>query len=470
MTTTQAAPASSSLDRAAVTALSRVVAGPVLSPGDPRLTDEVAAFNLATSHAPALSVGATCGQDVAAAVRFALAHRLPVAVQATGHGAVMPADGAVLITTSRMQQLSVDPARRTARVGAGVRWSRVIEAAAPYGLAPLSGSSSSVGVVGYTLGGGIGPLGRRYGYAADHVRSVEIVTGDGELRTATPDDEPELFWAVRGGKGNVGVVTSIELDLMPVDALYGGGLFYSGDDAAAVLHAWRTWVQDLPEETTTSVALLRLPDRQEVPPPLRGRLTVHLRVAHCGDPAEGARLVEPMRSAAPVLVDLLRELPFTEVDSIHMDPTDPLPYWEGGRLLSDLPGAAVDAALRTAGPAVDVPLVLVELRHLGGALARPPAVPNAVAGRDGRFLLFVLGPDAPGIGDAVRAAGQAVLESLAPFDAGHRSVNFLGHVTDPHQVATSWEPEVTARLAAVKAQHDPHHLFRVGHCLPAGAR
>lgn len=453
-----------------VTSLSRIVAGPVLLPDDPQLGAEVAAFNLATQHRPALTVGATCAADVAAAVRFAVAEGLPVAVQATGHGAVMAADGAVLITTSRMQHLSVDPARRTARIGAGVRWSRVIDAAAPYGLAPLSGSSSGVGVVGYTLGGGLGPLGRRYGYAADHVRSLEMVTGDGETRTVTSDDDAELFWAVRGGKGNFGIVTSIELDLMPVASLYGGGIFYSGEDAAAVLHAWRAWALELPEETTTSVALLRLPDGEAVPPPLRGRLTVHLRVAHCGDPADGARLVEPMRAVAPALVDTLRELPFTEVDSIHLDPTDPLPYWEGGRLLSDLPAEAVEAVLRTAGPAADVPLVLVEVRHLGGALGRPAAVPNAVAGRDGRFLVFALGPDVPGLGDAVRAAGKAVLESLAPFDAGRRSVNFLGHVTDPDQVATSWAPGVAARLAAVKTQYDPHFLFRIGHCLPAGAR
>ena len=194
-----------------------------------------------------------------------------------------------------MQELSVDPVTRTARIGAGVKWARVIEAAVPYGLAPMSGSSSDVGAVGYTLGGGLGPLGRRYGFAADHVRSIEIVTGDGRMRTVTADDDPELFWALRGGKGNFGIVTAIEVDLMPVSQLYAGGIFYAGDHAAAVLHRWRTWVDTLPEETTSSIALLRAPDAPDVPEPMRGRLTVHLRVSHSGDVADGPALVAPMR-------------------------------------------------------------------------------------------------------------------------------------------------------------------------------
>lgn len=457
------------LDPIAVDALARSVSGPVLLPGDPEIEAEVTGFNLATRHRPALVVGATCAADVVAAVRFGAAHGLSVAVQATGHGAIMAADGALLITTRRMQDLSVDPAARAARVGAGVKWIRVIGAAAPYGLAPLSGSSSDVGVVGYTLGGGVGPLGRRYGFAADRVRSIEIVTGDGTLRTVNADEHPELFWALRGGKGNFGIVTSIEVELVPAGTIYGGGIFYEGRHAAAVLHTWREWVQTLSDDTTTSVALLRLPDAEHVPDSLRGKLTVHLRVAHCGDARTGETQLAVMRAAAPVLIDSVSTMSFTESDRIHLDPTDPLPDWGGGSLLRALPPEAVDALLGTAGPGIECPLIFAELRHLGGALSRPAEHPNAVSGRDAAFSLYTLGLAGPGFDDIVPAAGRAVLNALAPFSAPGRLMNFLGSTTDPDEVASAWAPDVAARLGALKATYDPHHLFRIGHCLPMTA-
>ena len=467
MTDTLAVPAHHDGDRAALATLSTAVTRPVLLPGDPGYQAEVAAFNLATHHRPALVVAATCAEDVVAAVHHARATGVPVAVQATGHGAVTPAEGGVLVSTRLLQDVHVDPVTATARIGAGVRWARVVEAAAPYGLAPLSGSSSGVGAVGYTLGGGLGPLGRKYGFAADRVQALEVVTGDGRLRRVTEHSDPELFWALRGGKGNFGIVTSMEVGLVPVSRLYAGGIFYAGEHASSVLHAWRSWVGTLPEETTTSVALLRLPDHDDVPTPLRGVLSVHLRVAHCGDRAEGERLVSHMRGAAPVLADFVRTMPFTECDSIHMDPTQPVPFWEASRLLRDLPGDAVDAVLEAAGPGREVPLVMVELRHLGGALGRPAAVPNAVAGRDAAFSVFVLGPSAPGLEEAVPAAGHAVLAALAPHATASRLVNFLGEDTDPEVVATAWSPADAARLGRLKAAYDPHGLFRVGHCLPS---
>ncbi|NJC73927.1 FAD-binding oxidoreductase [Planosporangium thailandense] len=267
----------------AVTDLASQVSGPVYVPGDDGFDAEIAAWNLATAHRPLVAVGAADAADVAAAVGWAAERGLPVAVQATGHGAVAAAIGGVLVNTSRLDEVTVDPATRTARVGAGVKWARVIEAAAPYGLAPLSGSSSDVGAVGYTVGGGLGLLARRYGYAADHVRGLRIVTADGQLRDVDADEHPDLFWAVRGGKGNFGIVTSIEIDLVPVATLYAGGIFYPGAVAADVLHAYRAWTSSLPDETTTSVAILRLPPLPELPEPLRGQTVVHLRFIHAGD-------------------------------------------------------------------------------------------------------------------------------------------------------------------------------------------
>lgn len=464
--TTTTAPATSQQDRSAVDLLQQSLSRPALLAGDPAIAEETAGFNAAVHHRPEVVVRARCAADVAAAVRFGIMTGSPVAVQGTGHGAVRPVEGGVLVTTSRMQELCVDPVTRTARVGAGVKWARVIEAAVPYGLAPMSGSSSDVGVLGYTLGGGVGPMGRKHGFSADHVRSVEIVTGDGRTRVVTADTDPELFWALRGGKGNFGIVTALEVDLLPVSTLYAGGLFFAGEHAGAVLHRWREWVGTLPEETSSSVALLRMPDAPHVPEPMRGVLTVHVRVAHIGDVADGPSLVAPMRDAAPALLDTVRVMSFAETDSIHMDPQDPVPFWETGMLLGSLPAEAVDALVATAGPDVQVPLVMVELRHLGGALARPAAVPNAVAGRDGAFAVFVLGPAAPGLEQAVPAAAAAVTTALAPYDAGSRLVNFLGDTPGPESVSAAWSPEAASRLVSLTRRYDPHGLFTSGHALP----
>ncbi|WP_369255920.1 FAD-binding oxidoreductase [Geodermatophilus amargosae] len=456
------------LDPAAVADLRGRVHGPVYVAGEDGLAAEVAAWNLAVTHTPAVAVGATCAADVAAAVSSATAQGLPVAVQATGHGPVRNADGALLITTRRMQGVSVDPVRRTARVEAGVTWQKVMAAAAEHGLAGPCGSSSGVGVVGYTLGGGLGPLGRAHGFAADAVVSVEMVTADGVLRTVRADTEPELFWAVRGGKGNFGVVTALEFELFPVPALVAGGLFFAGRDAAAVLHAYRTWAPALPEEVTTSIAVLRLPPLEELPPPLRGQTVVHLRYVYAGgDPALGAALVAPMESAGEVLLGGVGPMPTTALDAVHMDPTDPMPGWEKGMLLADLPAEAVDAFLAVAGPDVQVPLVMAEIRQMGGALARPARVPDAVPGRDAAWSVFVVGPMVPELAEVVPAVGRGVLAALEPWAASSRLVNFLGDVAGPDEVLAAWSPEAAERLLAVKRAVDPDDVFCTGYALRA---
>jgi len=466
MTTTTAALASTTVQQSALASLRRVVAGPVFTPDDVDYAAETASWNRITTHRPDIVVGAKCADDVAETVRFAIRHGLSVSVQATGHGAAFPVEDGVLITTSRMQDVTVDPQRQTARVAAGAKWARVVEAATPYGLAPLSGSTTDVGAVGYTLGGGMGPLGRKYGFAADRVRSVEIVTGDGKLRTLTADDDTGLFWGIRGGKGNLGIVTAIEIDLVPVARLYGGAIFFAADDAAHVLHVWRDWVQTVPDEMTSSVALLRLPDVEFVPPPLRNKLTLHVRIAYLGEPCWGEKLVAPLRAAATPVIDMVRDMPFTEVDSIHMDPLDPMPSWHEHRLLNDFTADAVDALLRVAGPDVDVPLIFAEIRHMGGALGRPGTDPNAVPGRNAAFSLFVLGPMAPGLEKAVPAACDAVIDALEPWHTSGRLINFLGTTDNSTaSVAAAYPSDVLARLQELKDRFDPHGLFRHGHTL-----
>jgi hypothetical protein len=440
------------------------VRGPVYAAGDDGLAAEVVAWNVAVQHTPAIAVGATCAEDVAAAVSWAVAHDLKVAVQATGHGPVCNAAGSLMITTRRMQGVAVDPDRRIARVQAGATWVRVMEAAAEYGLAGLCGSSSAVGVVGYTLGGGIGSLGRKHGFAADHVQAVEIVTADGRLRRLRADSEPELFWAVRGGKGNFGIVTALEIGLVPESSLYAGGIFFTGDDAPALLHRFRQWAPTLPEEVSTSIAIMRMPPLEELPPPLRGQTVVHLRFAYAGaDHALAERLLEPMKSVGTVLLGFVGPIRTDEMDGIHMDPVDPLPAWEKGMLLADLTDEAVDALLAGAGPQLDNPQIKAEVRLMGGALGRPAKVPNAVPGRSAAFAVLVLGPGIPELAQAVPAIGRGVLGALEPWKAPETMINFLGDVSGPEEVAAAYPPATIERLREVKAAVDPAGVFSFGH-------
>jgi hypothetical protein len=315
-------------------------------------------------------------------------------------------------------------------------------------------------VVGYTLGGGIGPMARTFGFAADRVRRLQLVTSGGVTIDVDAGREPDLFWALRGGKCAVGIVSELEFDLLPVPHYYGGAIFYPGTSAATVLHAWRDWVADVPEEVTSSIALLRLPDVPAVPEPLRGRLSVHLRYVHVGDAARGQQLLAPMRAAAPALVDLVDAVPYSAISTVHSDPVDPLPFWDGSCVLGELPAGAIDALLASAGPDADVPLVIAELRHLGGALRREPSVPNAVGGRDAAFGAYVVGPLPPPLAEATPAAGRAVLEALRPWSTGHTLINFQGRAHTPGEVRRAWPEPVRARLDEIEQRHDPERRFR----------
>lgn len=291
----------------------------------------------------------------------------------------------------------------------------------------------------------------------DHVRRFTIVTADGEIRDVTPAGEPDLYWAVLGGKGNFGIVTDIEFELMPVPRFYGGGIFFPASATADVLHAWREWAPTLPEDASTSVALLRLPPDPALPEPLRGQFVTHVRFTYLGDTEAGAALLTPMRAVAEPLLDLVDELPYAAVDAVHMDPTDPMPIWDRGTGLAELPAAAVDAVLAAAGPAADVPLTMVEIRLLGGAIGRQPAVPNAVTGRDAAFSLFILGVLAGQPVEVVAAATAAVVEAVLPWQRGG-VLNLLGQA-GPRRIGELWNDAERTRLLRTRAYYDPAGLF-----------
>jgi FAD/FMN-containing dehydrogenase len=449
---------------------SRQVAGAVYDGGEPAGAAAAAGFNTAVTHRPAMVVAASGAADVAAAVGFARDEGLAVAVQATGHGAAAVADDTLLVSTQRMLGVRVDPAAETARVQAGVRWRAVIDAAVPHGLAPLSGSSSGVGVVGYTLGGGMGHLARRHGFAADHVRSVELVTAAGEIRTVTAESDPELFWAVRGGQSRFGIVTALELGLVRVPTFFGGAMLFTGAAVEDVLRTWAAWAPTLPEEVTTSVALLRLPPIEDVPPPLRGVVSLAVRFGFTGSAAEGEALLAPVRRVAVPVLDSVGPMSYAAVDGIHMDPPDPLPAVTRGGLLRGMSPEVVDTLLAVAGPDVSVPLVAAEVRLMGGALGRPAPVLNAVAGREGAFSLSVVAPAPPPLLDTAHAVTAGVVDALAPWSPGTSLVNFTGH---GQGVRSVWAPDELERLRRVKETVDPHDLFGGGlttSALAGGAR
>ncbi|MGW4600292.1 FAD-binding protein [Streptomyces sp. NPDC004457] len=447
------------------------VRGPVLEPGAEGYEEECATFNLTCALRPAVVVGAADALDVRAAVRFAGRHGLPVAVQSAAHQVVSSAEGGLLITTRRMRGVVVDERERLVRVEAGVRWDDVLPRTAEHGLAPLVGSAPGVGVVGYTLGGGQSPLlGRSLGYATDHVRRLTMVTADGELCEVTPVSEPDLFWAVRGGKGNFGVVTEIEFEVFPVSRFYGGCIYFPGEHLAQVLTAWRAWLPTVGEDTTSSVAVQRLPDLPVLPEPLRGAFVVSLRIGYLGSAADGADLIAPLRAATPALIDLVGEKPYSAIGQIHMDPVDPMPYCDRSVCLQEFTGETERALLELVGAESGCTLANVEIRALGGAFDREPAVPNAVSSRGLPYVLFAFAVGAPGHEDALRAGLAELIDGLRPWAAERNMVNFLSpdEATDAEGVREVYGPERFERLTAVKKQYDPDNVFRFNHnVLPA---
>lgn len=439
-----------------------VLTGSVHTPEAPEYAAHVTPWNLAVQLEPAAVVDARTAEDVAGAVRFARAFGLTAGVQATGHGAIPGITGHVLISTKGLDEVTVHPDERWARVGAGVKWLKVVEAAAPFGLAPLNGSSSDVGVVGYITGGGVGPMARTHGIASDKVRAFDVVTGDGVLRRATPVENPELFAALRGGKGAAGIVTAVEFDLVHLPEFYGGAIYFDGADAARVIEAWRAWSAELPELGTTSFVLLQLPPLPMVPPPLAGRLSLGVRFLWTGDPAEGERLLDRMRAVAPVLLDDAALKPYTAVDSVHADPVDPTPAVDVAILLSDFPAEAADRLLEAAGAGSGSSLIMAEVREMGGAYARRPEHPDSFDHRDARFSMLCVGIAAtPEMAAAAEASAAQVFAALAPWDTGRVWPNF-GPVHDEWSARRAYDEETRQRLAAVVDAYDPDGVLALG--------
>jgi FAD/FMN-containing dehydrogenase len=425
-------------------------------PHDPGWNEARRAWNLAVDQRPAAVAIPETAADAAAVVRWARSRGLRIAPQGTGHGASAMGSLAhtVLVKTERMRGIEIDPEARRARIEAGVLSAEVAEAAAQHGLAALLGSSPDVGVVGYTLGGGLSWLGRKYGLAASSVTAVELVDADGELVRVDADNEPDLFWALRGGGGSFGLVTAIEFELYPLREVYAGVLFFPAERGTEVLRAWRQWIADVPEELTSVGRFLSFPPLPELPEHLRGG-SIYL-----GAEREGAELLRPLRDLGPVM-DTVATIPVEELSKVHMDPQHRVPSAGDGMLLSDFPDEAIDSLVDVAGAGSDSPLLTVEVRHLEGELGRSRPENGALGSVEARFALFAAGmAPTPAMAAAVSAHIELVQAAMARWDSGRDYLNF----TDRRERGERFfGPKAFARLQAVKANTDPDDVFRSNH-------
>jgi len=454
------------IDRSALEELRAGLRGDAHAPGEEGYDAGRRAFNLNAHQHPALVVMAAGPADVVAAVRLAREQGLGVGVLATGHGVASPCDEGVLINTSRMRGVRVDPEAQSARVEPGALWADVIPEAQAHGLAGLLGSSSGTGVVGYTLGGGFGWLGRKYGFNAGSIREADVIPADGELLRVSAYEHPDLFWGLKGGGGNFGVVTSLEFALYPLTTVYGGNLFYPVERAAEVLDLYGRWIDTLPDEMTTAVAFLNFPPLPVIPEPLRGGSFVSVRGCYCGNPPEaGEELLEPWREFGEPRVDTFGAMPYQQIDTISMDPHDPIAAYGHHELLSGLTPEASDKLVEVAGAGSNSPLILLEVRQLGGALERPSADLSPIGRRDSRFVMNGVG--AAPTPEVVQAHLAYVAEEMRPYETGATFANFLElDGASAERVQAAYSPEDWERLVALKDRYDPENLFRFNRNIP----
>jgi hypothetical protein len=434
---------------------------PLILPGTDGYDSARHAFNLQADQRPAAVWLARRVEDVQEAFVYARTNGLTVAAQSTGHlSQTLPSLERTLLLKVALHdgEIDVDPYEQTARIKAGARWGDVVETVSRYGLAVMHGSSPSVGVIGYLLGGGLSFYGRRHGLAVNHVRSFEVVTPDGVLRRVDADHNPDLFYALRGGGGSYAVVTAVEIGLLPYAEVTGGSLFFAASDAHRVLRAWRNWTVDAPDDMTTTFRILCLPPLPEVPEPLRGIPTVCVNgVALSAGEAE--RLEAHLRHAATPILGGFERMPSAAVARLHGDPEDPAPFIGDGMLLEKLDDWAIESFLKLAGPGS--PLVAAELRHLGGALAAPPAGAGARGHLEGGYLLFGVGiPGMPAPAEELNKFLDRYITGMEPWATGTRFLSFAERTSS---IRTCVPESALQRLELARLDSDPERVLVASH-------
>lgn len=436
-------------------------------PDDSRWDDARRAWNLAADLRPAVVVLPSSVEDVVAAVEYAAERDLRIAVQSTGHGAAVHAslDGTLLLNMREMRGVEIDAENRRARVEAGALWEDVVLPATEQGLTALHGSSPNVGVVGYSLGGGIGWMARAHGLSAESVLAVELVTADGALVRADRTQNTDLFWALRGGGGGLGVVVAMEIALYAVEELVAGMLIWPWERSAEVLTRYVAWAETAPRAVSASARMLQIPPLPEIPEQLRGRQIVVIDGAVLGTEDEANEILAPLRELGPE-IDTFGTVPAASLIRLHMDPEPPMPGVGDGVMVDVLDADAVATMVDIAGPGTDSPLASVELRQLGGALSERRPGAGALGSLDGSFALFALGvPISPEVAEAVDSRIADLKEALAPWSRGKPYLNFAEKRV---AIGDAIGAEAFARLRGIKASIDPLGRFRSGHAFATG--
>ncbi len=446
----------------------RTVPATVVLPGDDGWDEAREAWNAAVDQTPAAVALPTTVEDVVEAISWARAYGLRVAPQSTGHNAAAMGDlsDSMLLKTGGLTEVSIDLERGVARAGGGVLWEQVVDAAAPHGMAVLHGSSPDVGVAGYSLGGGMGWLARLHGLATNSLTAVELVTMDGEVIRADADTHPDLFWALRGGGGNFGVVTALEFRMYPLESAYAGWLIFPWERSEEVLNAWSAWTRTVPDEVTSVGRILQLPDMEPIPPQFRGAKIVVVEAAFAGSEGDGVALMAPLRALGPI-ADTFAQVPPEGLVRLHQDPEGRTPGHGAHTLLDSLTPETVRAFVATAGPGSNQTVLSAEIRHLGGALARPLPENGALSHIDASYAMFAVGiPFTPEVMTQLAVDVARIVEALGPWSRGRSYLNFAESPTDTR---TAFSTETYARLQDVKARYDASGTARANHQIRMGA-
>jgi FAD/FMN-containing dehydrogenase len=439
------------------------VRGEVVTPGDPGYDEARAVWNGMIDRRPALVARCAEAVDVVAAVQFARSQGLEIAVRSGGHSlpGFSTTDGGLLIDLSPMRNVKVDEEAHRAIVEGGATWADIDQATQAFGLAVTGGLVSTTGVGGFTLGGGVGWLTRRYGLASDNLLGADVVTADGSVVRASESENADLLWGLRGGGGNFGVVTSFEFRLFPVGpTILGGPVFYPGEQVVDVLRAWRDATLAMPDELTTLVSLGSAPPIPPIPEASHGQPVATVVAAYAGAIADGQAPAAPLRKLGDPIVDLLGEIPYVALQTL-VDPG----WGPGARnyftsaFLADLPDAAIEvlAAAHRSRPS---PFNEIHVHQMGGAAARVGADASAFGSRDAPFLLNIIARWLEPAEDEIELGwARGLRDAMRPFATGGTYVNFLG-VGDT-EVKQAYDAERFARLVDLKRRWDPTNAFHL---------
>jgi FAD/FMN-containing dehydrogenase len=437
--------------------------GTVLTPADPGYDDARRVFNGLVDRRPARIMRCTDAADVGSALLLARQEGLPVSVYGGGHGVTGSAvvDGGMCIDLRALDRVVVDPVAATARVGGGATWGAVDAATQEFGLAVTAGRVSDTGVGGLTLGSGSGWLERAFGFTCDNILEAQVVTADGRIVTASADENPDLFWAIRGGGGNFGIVTEFLFQLHPVGPIVlGGMLMYPASMARSVVRFWRGFMTEAPDEVGSGVAFVTAPPLDFVPEPVRGQPVVAVFVCYAGDPATGAEVMAPLLEYGPPAVNMVQPMPYVALQRLLDEGNQKgmRNYWTAD-FLAELNDEAVDTLVSHA-TAPRSPLSQVILVAGGGAVARVPDEATALGQRNAPWNIHYLSMWAdPADDDANIRHTRSMAEAMRPWTTGRVYLNYIGE-EGPGRVEAAYGPEKYARLQQIKRIWDPDNVFR----------